>query len=323
MKLVEIKSLYKNYEIARSFRAPLMLQALRGVDLQLNAGETLAIVGESGCGKSTLAKLIMKLESVTSGQIFVNGRDLIEITQSELPNYMQMVFQDPSSSLNPRKKVFDLIAEPLRIQNKLTNSEITEKVHVVAKSVSINPEFMNRYAHMMSGGQRQRVGIARALVTQPKVIILDEPVSALDVSVQAQVLNLLLDLREKEKLSYIFISHDLSVVRFLAHRVAVLYLGKIVEIGSKKEIFQKPKHPYTQLLLNSAPQIHTVQSKGIELKPLKIDELPSPLHPPPGCAFASRCNKVSEKCLRVDPQLEIVQSDSTSNWSVACHHVNI
>lgn len=314
MNILEVNNLKKTYKIARSFQKPLDLFALRGVSFHLNQKETLAIVGESGCGKSTLAKILMKLEDPTAGDIKIQDQGLAEVSQKKLPNFLQMVFQDPSSSLNPRKKVFALIAEPLYVQGQLGSNEIKSKVLSVSRAVGINEELMNRYPHMMSGGQRQRVGIARALVTQPKALILDEPVSALDVSIQAQVLNLLLDLKDQQELSYIFISHDLSVVRFIADRVLVLYLGKVVELASKKELFEKPFHPYTQLLLKSSPQI----KKSLVQADEKSGELPSPLAPPVGCAFASRCPKVTDLCLQKDPDLK-----HKNNRTLACHHVDI
>lgn len=314
MNILEVNNLKKTYKIARSFQKPLDLFALRGVSFHLNQKETLAIVGESGCGKSTLAKILMRLEDPTAGDIKIQNQALAEVSQKKLPNFLQMVFQDPSSSLNPRKKVFALIAEPLYVQGQLGSNEIKSKVLSVSRAVGINEELMNRYPHMMSGGQRQRVGIARALVTQPKALILDEPVSALDVSIQAQVLNLLLDLKGQQELSYIFISHDLSVVRFIADRVLVLYLGKVVELASKKELFEKPLHPYTQLLLKSSPQI----KKSLVQAEEKAGELPSPLAPPVGCAFASRCPKVTDLCLQKDPDLK-----HKNNRTLACHHVDI
>jgi dipeptide transport system ATP-binding protein len=319
MKL-EIKDLKKKYLIPRSFQRPQELFALRGITLSVQQGETLAVVGESGCGKSTLAKVLMKLEPFDEGQIQIDGKPLEEISSRHLPLNLQMVFQDPSSSLNPRKRVFDLIAEPLVIQNQLGPEAIEQRVREVSKSVGVNPEFLTRYPHMMSGGQRQRVGIARALVTSPRLIICDEPVSALDVSVQAQVLNLLVDLREQMNLSYIFISHDLSVIRFIAHRVAVLYLGQVVELADKKDLFRKPLHPYTQLLLGSTPQVLDARIADDNKEMLAI-ELPSPLNPPLGCAFAGRCPHANQICAEKDPILQNISEASGEKRQVACHHV--
>ncbi len=321
--ILDIKNLKKKYLVPRSFQKPQELMALRGISLSVKVGETLAVVGESGCGKSTLAKVLMKLEPFEGGDVFVSGKSINEISAQELPTELQMVFQDPSSSLNPRKRVFDLIAEPLVVRGGMSTPDIETKVREVAQSVSINPDFLSRYPHMMSGGQRQRVGIARALVTEPKLIICDEPVSALDVSVQAQVLNLLLDLRESRGLSYLFISHDLSVVRFIAHRVAVLYLGQVVELASKKDLFTKPLHPYTQLLLGSTPSFATAKALSTEVQANKAklvaSELPSPLRPPPGCAFAGRCPHATDICTRENPPLLPALGDERQ---VACHHVS-
>ncbi len=321
--ILDIKNLKKKYLVPRSFQKPQELMALRGISLSVKVGETLAVVGESGCGKSTLAKVLMKLEPFEGGDVFVSGKSINEISAQELPTELQMVFQDPSSSLNPRKRVFDLIAEPLVVRGGMSTPDIETKVREVAQSVSINPDFLSRYPHMMSGGQRQRVGIARALVTEPKLIICDEPVSALDVSVQAQVLNLLLDLRESRGLSYLFISHDLSVVRFIAHRVAVLYLGQVVELASKKDLFTKPLHPYTQLLLSSTPHLATAKALSAKVQSNKAklvaSELPSPLRPPPGCAFAGRCPHATDICTRENPPLLPALGDERQ---VACHHVS-
>jgi dipeptide transport system ATP-binding protein len=317
---LEIKDLRKKYLIPRSFQKPIELFALRGISLSIKQGETLAVVGESGCGKSTLAKVLMKLEPFEQGDIQIDGKSLADITSQQLPQSLQMVFQDPSSSLNPRKRVFDLIAEPLVIQGQLSKEDVDRRVREVSSSVGVNPEFLTRYPHMMSGGQRQRVGIARALVTSPRLIICDEPVSALDVSVQAQVLNLLVDLREKMNLSYLFISHDLSVIRFIAHRVAVLYLGQIVELAEKKDLFRKPLHPYTQLLLGSTPQVLNARTAE-ESGEMQAKELPSPLRPPLGCAFASRCPHSTELCLQKNPPLEGLSDSEGVQRQVACHHV--
>lgn len=313
MKLLQVKDLKKTYPISRAFRRPLQVQALRGINLDLNESETLAVVGESGCGKSTLAKVLMKIEQKTSGEAQILGQDISAMSSRDLPGYLQMIFQDPYSSLNPRKKIFDIIAEPLKIKGQ--DAELMSKsVSEVAALVGLRPEILYRYPHMLSGGQRQRVGIARALVTRPKVIVCDEPVSALDVSVQAQVLNLLLDLQAQQKLSYLFISHDLGVVRFLAHRVAVMYLGQIVEIASRDQLFEAPLHPYTQLLLSSNPHLGIQTQENL----FKDTDLPSPLNPPSGCSFHTRCPFVTEDCRQRAPVLRKIESISTGE--VACHH---
>lgn len=316
--ILQIENLVKKYYLPRSFSHPLELQALRGISLAVRSGETLAVVGESGCGKSTLAKVLMKLEPFEGGKVLLHQRDINTIGAKELSSSVQMVFQDPSSSLNPRKRVFDLIAEPLKIQGRVDFAQLEQQVHQVAKAVGVNSEFLSRYPHMMSGGQRQRVGIARALITSPGLIICDEPVSALDVSVQAQVLNLLLDLRQDKNLSYLFISHDLSVVRFIADRVAVLYLGRIVELASKEDVFKHPLHPYTRLLLDSAPSLLRL-NEAIETRANAESalDLPSPLNPPLGCAFASRCPYKTKICHEQAPELE-----TFADRQVACHHLS-
>lgn len=308
--MLRIENLKKTYFVQKPFQKPQPLQALRGVSLHLQPGKTLAIVGESGCGKSTLAKLLMHLEEKTDGKIYWQGQELSQISARELSEIIQIVFQDPNSSLNPRKTIYQSIAEPLIVKG-YTQVEIQEAVQRVAEEVGLRPEWLERYPHMMSGGQKQRVGIARALITKPKVIICDEPVSALDVSVQAQVLNLLRDLQKDHGVSYLFISHDLSVVRFVAHQVAVLYFGEVVELAEKSDLFANPMHPYTQLLLQSAPHLGEKSEVSIV-----EGELPSPLQPPVGCAFQSRCAKVQSRCRTERPQLKEVQGRQ-----VACHEV--
>lgn len=308
---LEIKNLEKTYLSPRAFSKPVEVKALRGVSIEVMPGETLAVVGESGCGKSTLAKVLMKIESATAGEVKVDGKSLHDYTQKQLPSHLQMIFQDPYSSLNPRKKIRDIIGEPLVIRGQASKEAIAKKVEDTARFVGLRPELLQRYPHMLSGGQRQRVGIARALVTEPKVMVCDEPVSALDVSVQSQVLNLLLDLQQQKGISYLFISHDLGVVRFLAHRVAVMYLGRFVEIASSKDLFGRPLHPYTQLLLSSTPHLRSA-AKDISID---VSELPSPLRPPSGCTFHTRCPYATEECKTVVPELRpILQSQ------VACHH---
>lgn len=308
--ILKVKSLKKTYHVSRAFKAALQVQALRGVDFEVRAGETLAVVGESGCGKSTLAKVLMKIEEPTEGHAEVTNHDIKSLTSKQLPSHLQMIFQDPYSSLNPRKKILDVIAEPLRIRGDWTEAKIVDKVREVAQLVGLRPEILNRYPHMLSGGQRQRVGIARALTTEPKAIICDEPVSALDVSVQAQVLNLLLDLQQQKNLSYLFISHDLGVVRFLAHRVAVMYLGRFVEIADRDTLFQSARHPYTQLLLKSTPNVKNMAADAAQ----EVGDLPSPLNPPSGCSFHTRCPHATAECKEKTPELRAVGASF-----VACH----
>lgn len=326
--LVEVKNLFKSYPIQSGFGAGLWkgrsqsvkVQAIRGITLSLFSSETLAVVGESGCGKSTLAKLIMKLEAPDSGEIQLSGRDIQQIERVHLPDFVQMVFQDPHSSLNPRKKIIASIIEPLLVRKVLVE-EAESRAKEIAAQVGLRPELLDRYPHMLSGGQKQRVGIARALITRPKVILCDEPVSALDVSVQAQVINLLLDLKQKFGLSYLFISHDLNVVRFIADRVAVLYLGQVVELSTKSELFKNPLHPYTQLLLESKSS--TGLQTDAEGRPnsekelaVEVAELPSPINPPKGCGFHTRCPYAKERCRTEAPQLREI---SRPTHMAACH----
>ncbi len=252
--LLRVDSLKKTYINKNLFSKEMKVNALKGVSFELCQGETLAIVGESGCGKSTLAKCLLKIESPTSGKILFKEQNLNEISSVDLCRKIQMIFQDPYSSLNPRKKIIDIIAEPLLIQGK-NRRDFRDEVIFLIEKVGLRNEIADRFPHMLSGGQRQRVGIARALITQPQIIVCDEPVSALDVSVQAQVLNLLLDLQKEFKLSYIFISHDLSVVRFIADRVAVINGGEIVEINTTPQLFENPNNEYTRRLLDCVPHI--------------------------------------------------------------------
>lgn len=321
MALLRMTNLTKTYKVPKAFRKPVEVKALRGVSLELGDSETLAVVGESGCGKSTLAKVLMKIEEATAGEVFISGKNHREINSTELPSYLQMIFQDPYSSINPRKKIFDIIAEPLKIRGDHPD-KIKAAVESVAQLVGLRPELLFRYPHMLSGGQRQRIGIARALVTEPKVIVCDEPVSALDVSVQAQVLNLLLDLQAQKKVSYLFISHDLGVVRFLAHRVAVMYLGEIVELADRDSIFENPRHPYTQLLLRSTPTLGILKNTEISEKSAVQTDLPSPLNPPSGCGFHTRCPYATELCREKSPELREIAHSQNKKWisNVACHY---
>ena len=299
--MIEIKNLKKTYAGG--------VQALRGVDLNVPENITTALVGESGCGKSTLAKILIGLEKPTEGTITLDGKSLLDMSMLERARTVQMIFQDAGSALNPRKKIFDIIAEPLKIQ-QASSQEIKTKVFSLMEAVGLRPEMADRFPHMLSGGQKQRIGIARALITDPKYVICDESVSALDVSVQAQVLNLLYDLQKSRGLSLLFISHDLSVVRFISKRVAVMYLGKIVEQSLTEKTFQKPLHPYTQMLLKSLPSIHQKQS----LHETGSLELPSSIHPPPGCAFHPRCPFLQPICKQQTPQLKELEGGQ-----VACH----
>ena len=284
------------------------VRAVDGVDFDLYRGETLGVVGESGCGKSTLGRLIMSLEKPTEGQLFYKGRDVAEFNASEfreMRRNVQMVLQDPYTSLDPRMTVGDIIAEPFRIHTDvLPRGKRTARVKELIDLVGLNPEHINRYPHQFSGGQRQRIGIARGLALNPEVIVCDEPVSALDVSVQAQVVNLMEELQDELGLSYIFIAHDLSVVRHISDRVAVMYLGRMVELGDEDQIYGRPVHPYTQALLSAVP-VPDPELRGKRDQIRLEGDVPSPANPPSGCRFRTRCWKAVELCATSDPQLEI------------------
>lgn len=312
-ELLKVDSLDKTYDIKKMFKPTLKLKALSDIHFHLEKKETLGIVGESGCGKSTLAKVLTKLENKTNGKINLLGKNFEDITGSEFHSAIQMVFQDPYQSLNPRKKAMDIIADPLVINTHFNKEERTHKVLEMMKKVGLREEFAKRYPHHFSGGQRQRLGIARSLMLQPQILILDEPVSALDVSIQAQVLNLLLELQQEFSLAYLFISHDLSVIQHMSDRILVMYLGRVVEYGTRDQIFNTPLHPYTKILLESAPKTH--REKSHESFVVK-GELPSALNLPPGCAFEPRCPYAKESCKKSVPVLEIKQGRE-----VACFEV--
>lgn len=299
--LVEIKNLYVEYQINKSvLGGKKIIHAVNGVNLTINKGEILAIAGESGCGKSTLAKALLKLEPVKSGEILFENQNIISLNKENLKEFrkqVQMIFQNPYASLNPKMKIIDILKEPLEINTKLTKQEILKTVKEKIKLVGLEESCLGLYPHEFSGGQRQRIAIARALVLNPKFILADEPVSALDVSIQAQVINLIKELKEKYNLTFLLITHDMSVIEYLADRVAIMYLGEVVEIGTTKEIFSNPYHPYTKALLNSVPQINKTNKK-ITLK----GDLPSPANLPDGCKFHTRCPYVMEMCKNCIPQ---------------------
>lgn len=295
------------------------LRAVDGVSFDLNVGESLGVVGESGCGKSTLGRASLLLTHPAEGQVFWHDEAVDGLTDKELREKrrdFQLVFQDPVSSLNPRMTVFEIIAEPLRsFQPDMSKEELKVKVTEAMKTVGLLPNMMLRYPHEFSGGQCQRISIARAIILRPKVLVLDEPVSALDVSIQAQITNLLKALKKSLGLSYFFISHDLSVVRYLCDRVVVMYLGKIVEVGERDNLFANPRHPYTQALIAAIPHVETRRDKNKTAKVTDI-ELPSPINPPSGCRFHTRCPQATDLCREQEPTMEEISSTDF----VACHH---
>ena len=300
MKILEAKNLSKYYYKNKGFinKKSSNLRAVSNVNLELNLNESLGIVGESGCGKSTLAKMLAGLITPTSGIIELQNKKINSYSSKDLPNYIQYMFQDPISSLNPRKTIYQSLSSPLKYLRKFNKSEIDYEIKQIINEVNLKEEFLNRFPHEFSGGQAQRIGIARVLLSKAKIIILDEPVSALDVSVQSQILNLLNDLQKKFKLSYIVISHDLAVIEAICDRVSVMYFGEIVENAKSNDLFNRPLHPYTNLLLNSIPKI----DQKIKIKNLVETELPDPINPPKGCGFYSRCEKKIDKCKDLNPE---------------------
>ena len=310
--IIEVQNLKKYFPVSNG-----LLHAVDNVSFKLEEGRTLGVVGESGCGKSTLGRVILHLLSPTSGKIFYRGEDISEVSPHklhELRREMQIIFQDPFASLNPRMTIQELIAEPLKIYKLYRGAELNQRVSEIMDTVGIAERFRNAYPHELDGGRRQRIGIGRALALEPSFIVCDEPVSALDVSIQAQVLNLMQDLQEERKLSYLFITHDLSVVRHISDDICVMYLGQLVEKSPTKALFDKPLHPYTQALLSAIPiadidrPIQRILMKG---------ELTSPINPKPGCRFAPRCPYATEACFQAEPELREVQP----GHFVACHKV--
>ncbi|MCX8114275.1 MAG: dipeptide ABC transporter ATP-binding protein [Burkholderiaceae bacterium] len=315
--LLEVRDLVKHYPTQRGLfgGGGAKVRAVDGVSFSIASGETLGLVGESGCGKSTTGKLILRLQDPTSGTIVWRGRDIGRLSQGEMRpvrRELQAVFQDPYSSLNPRMRAADIVAEPIRNYDALPQAQLRERVAGLFERVGLRPDQMVKYPFEFSGGQRQRLGIARALSVRPKLIVCDEPVSALDVSVQAQVINLLMDLQQEFRLSYLFVAHDLAVVEHISHRVAVMYLGKVVEIAPKKAIFTRPQHPYTEALLDAVPVPDpTARRKRRVLG----GDVPSPINPPSGCRFHTRCPYVEARCKVEEPALQEVAPGQI----VACH----
>jgi oligopeptide/dipeptide ABC transporter ATP-binding protein len=318
VSLLEVKNLKVHFPVKGGMfsGARETVKAVDGVSFQITAGETLGLVGESGCGKSTLGRAIMRLAEPTAGEIFLDGQEITRLSNSQLRplrRKFQMIFQDPFGSLNPRLTVADIVGEALDIHGLTDNRTAREKrIAELLKSVGLDAAYARRYPHEFSGGQRQRIGIARALAVEPELIICDEPVSALDVSVQAQIINLLHDLQQQRGLAYLFIAHDLAVVEHISHRVMVMYLGKIVEQAEAKEIIRAPRHPYTQALISAVPEVNPeTQRRRIVL----AGDVPSPIHPPGGCPFHPRCPVAEEKCRTVVPALDEVQIKHFA----ACH----
>jgi len=317
MALIEVENLKKYFAVKKGLLSRTVgeVRAVDGVSFTINRGETLGLVGESGCGKTTVGRTILRLIEPTAGRVIFNGENLLELNGEQLRSLrasFQIIFQDPFSSLDPRMNVSQIIAEPIRNHMKVSKTEIRQRVAYLMERVGLHPEQISRYPHEFSGGQRQRIGIARALALNPLAIICDEPVSALDVSIQAQVINLLARLQEEMQLSYLFIAHDLSVVEHISDRVAVMYLGRIVELATDKALYQNPLHPYSQALLSAVP----VPDPEISRKKILLQgDVPSPMNPPTGCTFHTRCPECMDICSQEIPVFKNMGND---HW-VACH----
>ena len=321
--LVRVRDLKKHYPVRRGVlrRQVGTVRAVDGLTFDIAEGETLGLVGESGCGKSTTGRALLQLVQPTSGEVRFQDAELTTLAPRALRGarrHMQMIFQDPYASLDPRMSVGSIVGEPLDVHALGPREERRARVRELLALVGLHPEFVDRYPHQFSGGQRQRIGIARALATSPRFIVADEPISALDVSIQAQVVNLLDDLKQRLGLTYLFIAHDLAMVRHISDRVAVMYLGRIVELGSRDDIFQRPLHPYTQALLSAIP-IPDPEQEARRQRVVLEGDVPSPSHPPPGCHFHPRCPLATDLCKREDPELRDLGVASAPH-QVACHH---
>jgi len=320
--LLRVENLVKHFPITKGILIQKQVGAVHAVDgvsFNILQGDTLGLVGESGCGKSTTGRAILQLHKPTSGHVFFEGEDLVTMRAESLRRMrrkMQMIFQDPYASLNPRMTVGEIVGEPLIIHNLASKKEAEERVQQLLRLVGLNPSYSNRYPHEFSGGQRQRIGVARALALQPSLIICDEPISALDVSIQAQVVNLLEDLQEQFNLTYLFIAHDLSMVRHISTRVAVMYLGVIVELAARDELYTNPLHPYTQALLSAVP-IPDPVAEEVRQRIILQGDVPSPVNPPSGCRFRTRCPLAAKICAEVKPEFREV----SPGHFVACHMV--